>query len=172
MDKSQARRALLKISLLVLGISTWIFTSFLLSTRPEESAAPSPLNALVRLPASLPRQLPAQLPGVFVSAPKLVEPIEMSVVNIPCWDSGKSDVSRTDAKWVRLTGHPCQSKLGVETVTVRNLTTGYVATVFATQGAGLTTDFIPLKDGSNEILIRLEQGPGAALESRLSFHKE
>lgn len=171
MDKVRVRVSLLKISLVMLAITTWVSASFILATRPEVNN-PSTLNALVRLPASIPKQLPSQLPGAF-AVPKINEPIEMNVVKVPCWDKANTDVSPITARWIRLTGAFCQNQIGKDGVmSVRNLTTGYAATVFTLQGKSLTTDFIPLKAGKNEILIRIEPSKGTAFESRLAFQRE
>jgi hypothetical protein len=172
MNRNQVRLALLKISLVVLAGSTWIFSSFIFATRPEESE-PDALTALVRLPASLPAQLPGALPGVFAPAVKVNEPIEMDTVKVACWDSNDEAEQETSARWIRLTGRPCQAAIGADAVTVRNLTNGYVATVFPTQPANaLTTDFIPLQEGQNHILIRYAQERGAAVEQQLTFNRE
>ncbi len=171
MDRARARLALLKISLVTLLLSSWVFVSFIFSTRPEQPEA-NALTALVRLPASIPSQLPQQLPDVFASPSKPVEPVDMNTVDIPCWDKAASEENSTTADWVRLTGRTCLVKISNELITVRNTTTGYVATVFPTQGDTLTTDFIPLQPGKNEIRIRFEQGPGAATESQVSFFRE
>jgi hypothetical protein len=154
----------------MLAITTWVSTSFIFATRPEVYSSGT-LNTLVRLPASLPKQLPSQLPGVFV-APRINEPIEMNVVRVPCWDQANPDVSPISARWIRLTGTFCKNKVGSGIMSVRNLTTGYAATVFPLQGKNLTTDFIPLKAGKNEILIRLEPSKGVAFESRLAFQRD
>lgn len=166
------RVALLKVSVLALAGMTWIFCSFVFATRPEEVEADA-LSALVRLPASIPSQLPDSLPGVFAPTIKINEPIEMEVVKVPCWDKSDDGDQETSARWIRLTGRPCQLSHGSEDqVSVRNLTNGYSATVFANQASGMTTDFIPLREGKNEILIRFEQTPGAALESQFTFYRE
>ena len=165
MDRYQVRYALLKVSLLALGACTWVSWSFIFSMRPEESEA-SVLTDLVRLPASIPQQLP------LVVAPGRVLPevIAMNEVKVPCWDRSESADHSTLARWVRLTGKACLTTNDHnDEITVRNLTNGYVATVFPTQNKTLTTDFIPLRNGRNEILIRFNQGAGVALENRVSF---
>ena len=55
---------------------------------------------------------------------------------------------------------------------MRNLTNGYVATVFPTQPVGMTTDFIPLQEGKNDIVIRYNQSAGVAVENQYSFNRE
>ena len=164
MDRNQVRMALLKISLVVLTASTWVFSSFIFATRPEEADGDA-LTALVRLPASLPSQLVA--PEV-----KTPDPIEMDVVKLACWEKSEETEQSTSARWIRLTGKHCHGGGLSENVVVRNLTNGYSATVFPTQAHGLTTDFIPLQDGRNDILIRFEQAPGVAVEQQVAFYRE
>lgn len=132
----------------------------------------TPLTALVRLPASLPNQLPVELPTVFEAAPKVMGPVEMNVVKLPCWDKGSDARNSTSARWIRLTGKTCNGAVASEHIVVRNLSTGYVATIFPTGKYDLTTDFIPLREGKNEILIRMEPVPGAASENQVQFYRQ
>lgn len=117
--------------------------------RPEVSHAFS----LVRGPAS-------------VRAPKAV--VQMNVMDVPCWNRLGTEPRSAAARWVRLTGKACASDVSVEGITVRNLTNGFAATVFAT-GPGLTTDYIPLNDGTNDVVIAYARGVGAPLEHRLQL---
>lgn len=163
---------MLKIALVALLGSTWVFWSFIFSTRPEEVDGDT-LSALVRLPASIPAQLPEALPGVFAPSAKTVERIEMGEIKVACWDMDEESEQETSLRWVRLTGKPCGAETSVtDAVSVRNLTNGYAATVFSLQARALTTDFIPLRQGKNNILIRFEQGAGVATEQQLSFYRE
>jgi hypothetical protein len=151
-----------------------VFWSFILASRPEEAEA-DPIMNLVRLPASLPGSLPAQIPGMN-AAVKPMDPIEMDVMKVPCWDKSGLEES-TGAKWVRLTGRDCWGDAGSDGVTVRNLSNGFSATVFPTQGrAGLTTDFIPLEMGKNSLEIRfnpVQKGAeGPQRDSQINFVRE
>ena len=168
MDRHQVRKAMLKISLLSLVISSWIFTSSIFSTRPEENVRPGALMNLVRLPASIPSQIPGIAPVV-----RIMDPIAMNVVNVPCWDEANEDAGETSARWIRLTGKSCQENSDAESVSVKNLSNGFSATIFSTAGrASLTTDFIPLLQGQNKILIRFRREKGATVENQLSFVRE
>lgn len=162
------RYALLKVSLVALGISSWVFWSFVFATRPETAVGTNAdaLESLVRLPASLPAQLPELVAG---QSARVNDAIEMNVVSVPCWEKSSTASLATSARWVRLTGRNCGTDVNADSVSVRNLTNGYGATVFATQNKNLTTDFIPLQSGLNNIVIRFDQGEGASLESQLSF---
>ncbi len=175
MDQSQVRWALLKISFVSLAVSSWIFTSFILETRPEvtavalnmeNSVSPGPEDALQVL-ARLPASIPAQLPVAFGPQTRAMAPIKMDIVKLGCWDLGDVEPQTIEARWIRLTGKPCQSDPGVHDIEIRNLTNGYVGTVFGTDT--FTTDFIPLQEGRNEILLRLGQGAGVAFENRFTF---
>lgn len=172
------RWALLKISLVALACSSWIFTSFVLETRPLEiewaensSVVKDPLASLMRLPASLPG-VHAQLPKLLgAGGLKAVEPIRMDVVRLPCWDASESAEQPVSARWVRLTGRPCATDAAPESIEVRNLTNGYAGTVFGSEVNLMTTDFMPLQSGTNEIWMRFGFNDGVALESRFVLFK-
>lgn len=164
MDRNQERISLLKISGVALALSTWVFWSTLLGTRPLAAPADvSALGVLVRLPASL--------PGKLQPSTKTLQPIKMDIMKIACWDGSDQGERGTDARWVRFTGRPC-GKQNMETVTVKNLANGYSATVFASSAKDLTTDFIPLQMGRNEILIRFENEPGSSIESQFAINRD
>lgn len=166
------RLAMLKVTLVVLVGTTWIFWSFVLSTRPEEAPTHGPLMSLMRLPASLPTSLPAQIPGM-VPIVKTMDPIEMNVMKLACWDKSDQKDRTTAARWIRLTGRDCGGDANAERIVVLNLNNGFSATVFPTQGKlGLTTDFIPLREGRNQIQILVDRDGGAKVESRFDFFRE
>lgn len=179
MDRSQVRWALLKISLVALGAMTWVSAGFVLETRPDavlvamndrNSVSPheDALATLVRLPASLPA-VPAQ---IFAPTARTIDPIQMEVVKLSCWDMGEMQPQSVDARWVRFTGRPCQSDSTPENIEVINTTNGYVGTVFAAQRDLMTTDFIPLQEGPNEILMKLGHEGGVIFENRFTFNKQ
>jgi hypothetical protein len=164
MDRNRVRFNLLKISAGVLALSTRVFWGSLYNTRPEEAPADvSALGVLVRLPASLPAKLQPST--------KTLQPIKMDIMKIACWDGKDLTERGTDARWVRFTGHPCgtQNSAGV---TVKNLANGYAATVFTSHGEELTTDFIPLQMGRNDILIRFENEPGSVFENQFAINRD
>src|SRR4051812_39471130 len=140
LDRNQMRLALLKVTAMVLVGTTWIFSSFVFGTRPEQAEA-NPIVDLVRLPASLPAQIPGMVPVV-----KVMEPIAMDTVKLPCWDQLHESENATSARWIRLLGRDCEGMAASESVTVKNLRNGFSATVFQTLPRNsLTTDYIPLE---------------------------
>lgn len=167
MDIHAMRAGLLKITLGVLLGSSWIFSSFLFASRPEDEAANSALTKLVRLPASIPKD-------VFKPQTRTLEIVQMETLRRPCWDRGADadgSVETTGARWVRLTGKNCENK--AQEITVRNLSNGYVATVFtANLDQELTTDFIPLESGKNDIQIRFQQEPGTVFENKFTIQRQ
>lgn len=175
MDLHQLRLALLKLSVLVLLGSTWLFSGFVLESRPLEGVTGAgqmdPLSQLVRLPASLQTQLPENIPGVFRPQARVVEPVQMNIVKLPCWDRSGAAEQNVSARWIRLVGRTCQGDYSAEAVSVRNLANGYVGTVFNANATSMTTDFIPLEIGKNEILIRFESEPGVSLETQVTFNR-
>ncbi len=164
MDRHQVRLGLFKITIAVLALSTWVFSSVVFSTRPQvaEAGNDDALSNLVRLPASLPVFSPA--------ADKVAEPVRMDVVHLPCWDKKDAMIKDTSARWLRLTGRACQ--LEPQDVSVRNLSNGYVATVFTPKTGDMTTDFIPLQNGKNDILIRFGTEPSSGFESQITFIRD
>jgi len=177
MDQQQVRWAMLKISMVALVCSSWIFTSFVFDTRPTEiewsavdAVTEDALVSLVRLPASLPG-VHAQIPKLLGTAGKPFEPIRMDVVRLPCWDAGETAEQPVAARWVRLTGKPCQTGADPESIEVWNLSNGYAGTVFKSQSDQMTTDFMPLQEGNNDILMRFGFNEGVALESRFVLVK-
>lgn len=171
MDRSQVRFALLKISFAVLAGTTWLFSSFIFATRPEEQGVDA-LSTLVRLPASLPAQLPGAIPNLLAPTTKAIPAIRMDAMSIPCWDKLERKEHETPSRWIRLTGKPCTQSAGSGGIRVQNLANGYVATVFEQGAQDLTTDFIPLESGKNEIIIRFETEPGTQVENKFTLNRE
>lgn len=168
MDRSQVQFAVLKITLAVLAGTTWLFTSFVFSTKP--SAAPeSALTSIVRLPASIPSGIQENF---FASSGRQTEPVRMDVVDVSCWDGLSPEEQPVKSRWVRLTGRSCLGGTRAEQIQVKNLSNGFEATIFPSGPQALTTDFIPLQEGKNEILIRFESEAGAAVENRMLFSRE
>jgi hypothetical protein len=164
MDRNQVRIALLKITMGALALSTWVFWSFIFATRPEVSE--DALVNLVRLPASLPSQIPGMTPLV-----RVMDPIAMDVVHVPCWDQDAGGDKSTAAHWVRLTGRACGVESDDDSVSVVNTTNGFSATILPAQKA-LTTDYIPLESGRNEIMIRFQRDGESPVERKVSFVRE
>lgn len=174
------RWALLKISLISLAATSWVTTSFVLETRPEDltvemnsdnSVVTRPEDALAVL-ARLPASIPAQLPTAFSAPVKPFQPIKMDIVKLGCWDTNDAAEQKVDARWVRLTGRPCQSDSAPENIEILNTTNGYVGTVFLAKGDVMTTDFIPLQEGANDILVKLGHGDGVVFENRFTLVKQ
>lgn len=175
MDRQQIPVALLKISLAAVCASTWIFVSFIFETRPEEVVVEpeiNPLTTLVRLPASLPTQLPAQLPKILGAGPRALDPIRMDVLKMDCWDRTEPKERAVTARWVRLTGKACQGDPAAESIRVLNQSNGYEGTVFSGETKQLTTDFIPLQSGANNIIVRISQADGVVFENQIVLVKE
>lgn len=166
MDRLQMQAALLKITLVVLVGTSWLFVGFLFDSRPEVKTMDA-LTTLVRLPASLPSSLPE---NVF-SASRPVDPIRMDVFELPCWDKTSSQPQSVSSRWIRLRGIPCEADKNTAKIFVKNLSNGYEATVFSSKGDALTTDFIPLQEGKNQIEIKVEGAPGAIVENRFEFNR-
>jgi hypothetical protein len=171
MNRQQMHLALLKMTLVLLLGSTWIFVGFLFESQPERPTRTieNALTSLVRLPASLPAGIQE---NVFSGKPRPPELPRMDVLELACWDRGERPARDTNSRWVRLKGGPCDSGKNTDQVTVRNMTNGYLATVFTHRGPDWTTDFIPLQAGPNEIRIRFEQGAGVTLESQFTLRRE
>lgn len=170
MDLHQLRYALLKVTLVILFGSSWVFWSFIFATRPENTAV-DPINQLVRLPASLPSQIPTQLPRVFQAASRAPEAVRMDSVQVPCWDRSAPTDYHMDAKWVRITGGACQTDVPADQITLENTANGYLGTVFSMGQGALTSDYIPLQEGKNEIQLRFKPTAGAVIENRITIQR-
>ena len=146
--------------------TTWVFWSFIFATRPVEvGVGADTLSSLVRLPASLPAQLAADHRPVL-------EPVKMEVMALSCWDRQEAALNATSARWLRLTGRACQMSADADSIMVQNLSNGYVATVFAGRDQSLTTDFIPLQIGKNDIQIRMNSAPGVHIDSHFTLVRQ
>jgi hypothetical protein len=175
MDRQQIRWALLKISFVAVCASTWVFVSFVFGSRPEELAEDTEMNpiaTLVRLPASLPTQLPSQLPKILGAPLKGTDPIRMDVVKLGCWDRTAEREQTVGARWVRLTGRPCQGSAELESIRILNQSNGYQGTVFTGERDQMTTDFIPLQEGPNNIIFQISQADGVVFENQVVLIKD
>ena len=75
---------------------------------------------------------------------------------------------QSEARWVRLSGETCLNEFKPDSIRVKNLTNGYVATTFRPENGQLTTDYIPLESGKNDLLVRFEQGNGVHSENHIT----
>ena len=157
MDLHRLRFALLQIAFPVLLATTWMFFAFVMDTRPAAGRRPaSAIDRLARLPASLST-------GKLPYEAKVNEPVRMETVQVPCWDRPTTREMVVGARWVRLVGKACAPD--GEVTAVRNLTNGASATVLPGGRGLLTTDFIALLPGSNEISFSF----GDRSESRITI---
>lgn len=161
MDLYRLRLSLLKIAIPVLLGTTWMFFAFVMETKPAGQPVGT-IDRLARLPASIST---GQLP--LGPKSKASEPVRMDTVELPCWDQGTSAERAVTARWVRLVGRTC--KAGGTVVSVKNLANANVGTVLPEAKGQLTTDYMPLESGRNEILFTIESAPGVILESRLTL---
>lgn len=161
MNRIEARALYLKIVLGALGISSYVLLASVLSSRPEHQE--NTLATMVRIPASLPSALPVNLPKVFAPAEKAPETAKLDTLAVSCWDSQEATLNlSTSARWVRLLGRSCRQKFPADSWEVKNHSNGFQATVFEPNEKQLTTDFIPLKEGTNEIAFRAIDEKGVA----------
>ena len=160
MDLHQQRASLLKIAIPVLLGSTWMFFAFVMDTRPAANRPTGAIDRLARLPASLSAGEPL-VPAKVLEAPR------MDVVRLPCWDQSAVKEMAVSARWVRVVGRNCNSEGA--TVSVRNLANANVATVLPEAKGQITTDFIPIESGRNDILFTFESAPGKILERRVTL---
>ena len=77
-------------------------------------------------------------------------------MNFPCSMNSKQTVN---ALQVRFNGVPCNAT-GVSNLALKNITNGYVATVFETNGGVFTTDLIQLAKGENKFEIAYDLPSG------------
>ena len=170
MDRSQLRNLLLKIVLGALGLSSYALVASVLSFRPETEPV-STLQSMVRLPASLPGALPVEIPNVFQPEEKVVEAPKIDVLALSCWDGPASENMQTTAKWIRLTGRSCDLSSGAHQWKVDNASNGFSATVFDLDLKQLTTDYIPLQNGANEIKLSSVGEDGQVREVKMVIQR-
>ena len=164
MDLNHSRLNQLKLTFVLSLIMLWISASFVLGSKPEVADS-DPLAELVRLPANIPAQLQP--------APRVPELVEMDVLPLSCWDRSESSQEHTtSARWLRMTGKLCDHLGPSDRLEVRNLTNGYSATVFNFNNGQLTTDFMPMALGANEIQLAIHTEDGAHFEQSLHFNRE
>lgn len=58
---------------------------------------------------------------------------------------------KVNSQHVRLRGKSCQTS--THSISVKNSTNGYSATVFSQEGSGFTTDYLAMAPGENQIVI-------------------
>lgn len=160
---------MVKITFICVALFGWAFSSFVMSTRPEESQQTDAIQALVRLPASLPSSLPRSIPGLSVDARPTAD-VPMKSVRINCWDVADPGVRSVDAKWVRIVGRPCMGEWKASQFTLTNETNGYSGTILGGTDR-FTTDFIFLDEGANDIVIRHLDENGSLSERKFRFER-
>lgn len=175
MDRKGIRLFQLKIAGLVLAVSSLAFAANVLSFRPgllpssELSEGAVAMASGGRGPASVPRSLGE----VGASGPaRLGEKVKMDTLAMSCWDEGSEKSLNTSARFVRFTGRGCGDRLKVETWQVRNTSNGFSATVFSGSARQLTTDYIPLQVGLNEIRFVALSPEGVRHESVMRVERK
>ncbi len=184
MDRRQLQWSLLKLTFLVVGLSTWALTAFVLSTRPGSqgaevsegalrvTAAADALNTLVRLPASLPTSLPKAIPGLATGTRQKGPVVEMKSLMIPCWDVQDRAVREIDARWVRFTGRTCKGDGDMAKVALVNSRNQYSATLLKGSSSRWTSDYILLEEGENEIVIQVKDDKAGFIENRYKIVRQ
>jgi len=173
-DRSAAQSLYFKIVFGVLGVFTYALVASILSFRPETEPKDL-ITSMVRLPAALPAALPSiQVPvnlPMFNQAEKVQEPIKIETLALSCWDVSQGQSMTTSARWVRLVGRACAETLKTESWQVSNQSNGFSATVFAPASKQLTTDYIPLAAGKNEIRFAVLDADGVSHEILLNLER-
>lgn len=158
MNRTQAHIALLKVSLIFAGLLAGLVGVSVLNTRP--TAGPSIVagvvnNMVARVPAAIPRLLKDK------SAAKIVRP-EFEVWNIPCLGQQGLATHQTQSRWIRLSTHDCESAFSASHL--ENKTNGFVATIFVPNSAMMTSDFIPLNVGANQLNLDVTMDSGEKIK--------
>lgn len=161
----------MKIVFCVLGLSSYALVASVFSFRPQ-SEPNDILTSMVRLPAALPAAipLPVNLP-LFNQAIKTQDPFKIETLALSCWDGTQGQVMSTTARMVRLTGRAC-GDLGGDSWKVSNQSNGFSATVFEPTPKQLTTDFVPLLAGRNEIRFAFLGPDGVSHEASVIVERQ
>lgn len=153
MDLADRRRGALKYFIAALAVCTWGTVSTVLATKPSARSIAHVVGA--REPAS---------------SDTATEPVRMDQVRLKCWSEPPQTLMGTGARWVRITGATCDRELGVEEITLKNITNGFKATLFALTGQVLTTDFIPLDLGANVLVVQItDAASGTMREAHITI---
>lgn len=157
MNRTQAHRALLKTSL---GLCAVLFAGIcvsILDARP--SSAGTTLAEVPELAYNVVKRVPASL--LLKEKPKAPPIKTFKVWQPPCLQAKtKFNDLKTDSSWIRISTQSCDEDQEISDSKLENKSNGYVATVFTTSATQLTSDFIPLIDGTNEFQmdVKLESG--------------
>lgn len=173
MDRLAAQALYFKIVFGVLGALTYAFVASVLSFKPETEPKDI-ITSMVRLPAAIPAALPlpdVNLP-IFSPTVRVQEPIKIETLAVSCWDSSQGQTLNTSARYVRLTGRGCSENLKNDSWQVSNSSNGFSATVFAPGQRQLTTDYIPLAAGKNEIHFAVLDADGVRHEISLNVERQ
>ena len=171
MDRLAAQALYMKIVFGVLGLSTYVLVASVLSFRPATEPK-NILTSMVRLPAALPAAipLPVNLP-MFSPVEKIQEPFKIDTLALSCWDSSQHQSQSTKARMVRLTGRTCTDGWQASSWKVSNISNGFSATVFETSPKQMTTDFVPLQAGKNEIQFVILAMDGSSHEVSMTIER-
>lgn len=135
--------------------------------QPPSSLARKAKGESTRQPASI-AALPAVVPNHIVVDPGA----HVSDFSVSCEAAAESTFAPT-IQQVRLRGKTClpSSKARLTTAQVRNMTNGFVATVFTPDDTRFSTDYINLKDGQNQIMIEMSFSDGTNFARKLMFSR-
>jgi hypothetical protein len=176
-DRIAAQRLYFKIVFGALGLFTYALVASILSFRPATEPKDI-ITSMVRLPAAIPAALPSiavpvNLP-MFNQAVKVAEPIKIETLALSCWDvsQAQAQVQSTSARWIRLVGRACAETLDNNSWEVSNKSNGFSATVFTPGQKQLTTDYIPLAPGKNEIRMAVLDADGVSHEVTFNVERQ
>lgn len=168
MNRTQARIALLKLTFVVcallsvlVGVSVW-------DTRPSHSLSmvPDVVSVVARVPAAIPGLLKEQKPKSQVRP-------GFQVWKAPCLSAAAHMKSMsTDSGYLRISTHTCDAELQIKGSKLKNVSNGYVATVFTLQPSQLTSDFIPLAEGKNLMQMELTLDTGERFSYEWSIDRQ
>lgn len=135
---------------------------------PSTLAKIQPKTSSERQPASIP-PLAAEVPNHIVVDPGA----QVSDFNVTCEATSESNFAET-VQQVRLRGRTClpNSKARLKSAQVRNLSNGFVATVFTPDDSRFSTDYINLKAGLNQIVVDMDFSDGSKLARKLLFSRD
>jgi len=86
--------------------------------------------------------------------------------NLPC--NKEPEKKTVDSSFVRLEGTGCGASKKIE---IQNVSNGFSASLFFTEGNSFTTDFIDLQEGENELKVHRFQADGTDSLKTVHIHR-
>lgn len=162
----QAQLALLKYSLFTCALLAIFVSVSILDARPTDS------ESVVEQVVGIVSRVPAALPAMLTETPKIETHADFQVWQPPCLGpTSKLPALATNSHWLRLATATCDRHKEILDTSLLNESNGFVATVFTPNRSNLTSDFIPLAAGKNNMHMEVKLASGETLSYRWTIQR-